>query len=199
MYRTGEIHHKVEETALITQVREIFQYREAVRNMVARYTEIEENFPPDINDQALPFFLDWLLTNVHVVEITAYSDDDAYTIFETMNDRGLSLAPLDMLKSFLIANVTDVVERDRVNAIWKQTTNRLLELDKEEPADAVKTWLRSQYADSIRERGIIGRVPEALHQGVLGIQFENRLSRTPRSASARSCWARSRVPECPPV
>jgi uncharacterized protein with ParB-like and HNH nuclease domain len=125
---------------------------EAVRNMVARYDEIEEYFPPDINEQALPYFLDWLLNNVHVVEITAYSDDDAYTIFETMNDRGLSLAPLDMLKSFLIANITEEAERDRINTMWKQTTNRLLELDKEEPADAVKAWLRSQYADSIRER-----------------------------------------------
>jgi uncharacterized protein with ParB-like and HNH nuclease domain len=125
---------------------------EAVRNMVARHKEIEENFPPDINDQALPYFLDWLLNNVHVVEITTFSDDDAYTIFETMNDRGLSLAPLDMLKSFLIANITEEAERDRVNGIWKQTTNRLLELDKEEPADAVKAWLRSQYANSIRER-----------------------------------------------
>jgi len=125
---------------------------EAVRNMVARYNEIEVNFPSEIDAHALPFFLDWFLNNVHVVEITAYSDDDAYTIFETMNDRGLSLAPLDMLKSFIIANVNDEDERDRVNGIWKQTTNRLLELDKEEPADAVKTWLRSQYADSIRER-----------------------------------------------
>ncbi len=125
---------------------------EAVRNMVARYKEIEENFPQEINDQVLPYFLDWLLNNVHVVEITAYSDDDAYTIFETMNDRGLSLAPLDMLKSFLIANVTDEAERDRINGIWKETTNRLLEIDKEEPADAVKAWLRSQYADTIRER-----------------------------------------------
>lgn len=125
---------------------------EAVRNMVARYKEIDEHFPPDVTDSALPFFLDWLLNNVHVVEITAYSDDDAYTIFETMNDRGLSLAPLDMLKSFLIAYITDEGEKDRVNSIWKQSTNRLLELDKEEPSDAVKAWLRSQYADSIRER-----------------------------------------------
>jgi uncharacterized protein with ParB-like and HNH nuclease domain len=125
---------------------------EAVRNMVARYKEIEQNFPQEISDRALPYFLDWLLNNVHLVEITAYSDDDAYTIFETMNDRGLSLAPLDMLKSFLIANVTDESERERVNGIWKQTTNRLLEFDKEQPADAVKAWLRSQYADSIRER-----------------------------------------------
>lgn len=125
---------------------------EAVRNMVARYKEIEQNFPMEISDKTLPYFLDWLLNNVHLVEITAFSDDDAYTIFETMNDRGLSLAPLDMLKSFLIANVTDETERNRVNGIWKQITNRLLELGKESPADAVKAWLRSQYADSIRER-----------------------------------------------
>lgn len=154
---------------------------EAVRNMVARYKEIEESFPPDINDQALPYFLDWLLTNVHVVEITAYSDDDAYTIFETMNDRGLSLAPLDMLKSFLIANVTDESERDRVNGIWKQTTNRLLELDKEEPTDAVKAWLRSQYADSIRERkkgakpGDFDRLGTEFHRWVREKDNEKRL------------------------
>lgn len=125
---------------------------EAVRNMVARYKEIEQNFPQEISDEALPYFLDWLLNNVHLVEITAYSDDDAYTIFETMNDRGLSLAPLDMLKGYLIANIADEQERERINSIWKRTTNRLLELDKEEPANAVKAWLRSQYADSIRER-----------------------------------------------
>ena len=154
---------------------------EAVRNMVARYKEIQENFPLDISDHALPFFLDWLLTNVHVVEITAYSDDDAYTIFETMNDRGLSLAPLDMLKSFLIANVTDEHERARVNAIWKQTTNRLLELDKEEPADAVKTWLRSQYAESIRERkkgakaGDFDRLGTEFHRWVREKENEKRL------------------------
>jgi len=59
---------------------------------------------------------------------------------------------LDMLKSFLIANISDESERERVNGIWKQTTNRLLELDKEQPADAVKAWLRSQFAESIRER-----------------------------------------------
>ena len=98
-----------------------------------------------------------------------------------MNDRGLSLAPLDMLKSFLIANVTDEGERDRVNGIWKQTTNRLLELDKEEPADAVKAWLRSQYADSIRERkkgakpGDFDRLGTEFHRWVREKENEKRL------------------------
>ena len=54
-----------------------------------------------------------MIENVHLVEITAYSDADAYTIFETMNDRGLSLTPTDMLKGYLLANITDP---DRRNA-----------------------------------------------------------------------------------
>ena len=74
---------------------------ESVANILARYHDIEEQFsqlPQDLQYKAVPYFLDWLIENVHLVEITAYSDEDAYTIFETMNDRGLSLTPTDMLK-----------------------------------------------------------------------------------------------------
>src|SRR5690606_37379392 len=62
---------------------------ESVQNLLMRYRDLESAFPAELREAALPFFIDWLLENVHLVEITAYSDDDAYTIFETMNDRGL--------------------------------------------------------------------------------------------------------------
>ena len=70
---------------------------ESVVNILARFQDIEEGFPDEVAGEALPYFADWLIENVHFVEITAYSDADAYTIFETMNDRGLSLTPTDML------------------------------------------------------------------------------------------------------
>lgn len=66
---------------------------ESVVNILERFQDIEEGFPDELADEALPYFADWLIENVHFVEITAYSDADAYTIFETMNDRGLSLTP----------------------------------------------------------------------------------------------------------
>ena len=44
-------------------------------------------------DGLCPYFIDWLQNRVQIVQITAYADDDAYAIFETMNDRGLKLAP----------------------------------------------------------------------------------------------------------
>lgn len=125
---------------------------ESVANILARYDDIEDLFPDDLQGDTLPYFVDWLLENVHLVEITAYSDGDAYQIFETMNDRGLSLTPADMLKGYLLANITDADRRTRASQTWKEHVQALVEIGKDEDADAIKSWLRSQYADSIRER-----------------------------------------------
>ncbi|MGD1907613.1 MAG: DUF262 domain-containing protein [Leptolyngbyaceae cyanobacterium] len=74
---------------------------ESVVNLVGRYQDIDEVFPEELREKPLPYFVDWLLEKVNLVEITAYADEDAYTIFETMNDRGLSLSATDMLKARL--------------------------------------------------------------------------------------------------
>jgi hypothetical protein len=125
---------------------------ESVKNIISRYHEIEDLFPDDLTAEALPFFTDWLIENVHLVEITAYSDEDAYTIFETMNDRGLSLTATDMLKGYLLANIPVTADRNQASAVWRERISSLQAIGKEEDSDAIKGWLRSQHADSIRER-----------------------------------------------
>lgn len=126
---------------------------ESVVNIRARYADIEDLFPDELKGTSLPYFADWLVENVHLVEITAYSDGDAYTIFETMNDRGLSLTPADMLKGYLLANIADdSAKRTEASSVWKVRVQALAEIGKDEDADAIKTWLRAQYANSIRER-----------------------------------------------
>jgi hypothetical protein len=124
---------------------------ESVQNLVARYDDLAEAFPDELSGQALPYFIDWLLENVHLVEITAYSDDDAYTIFETMNDRGLSLSPTDMLKGYLLANMSEE-KRLLANGLWRDRVRELNDAGKDVEADFFKAWLRSQYATKIRER-----------------------------------------------
>jgi len=136
------------EQQLFTQTEPI----ESVQNMLARYEDIVNYFPEELRDDVLPFFVDWLIENVHMVEITAYSDDDAYFIFETMNDRGLSLSPIDMLKSYLLANILDEKQRNSVNTLWKDRILDMNKVDKDIASDFFKTWLRSQYANKIRER-----------------------------------------------
>lgn len=125
---------------------------ESVSNILSRYSDIESMFPDEIEEPALPYFIDWLLENVHFVEITAYTDEDAYTIFETMNDRGLSLSPTDMLKGYLLSNITDEKKRIEANELIRKLIQQLSENGQNEASDFFKAWLRSQYANSIRER-----------------------------------------------
>jgi hypothetical protein len=125
---------------------------ESVQTIIARYRDIEAIFPEELREEALPYFIDWLIENVHLVEITAFSDDDAYLIFETMNDRGLSLTPTDMLKGYLLANIDDTDKKNAANSLWKGRILELNERGKEVEPDSFKAWLRSQYATKIRER-----------------------------------------------
>lgn len=131
---------------------------ESNRNILDRYADIEEEFPDELNGDALPYFVDWLIENVNLVEITAFSDEEAYTIFETMNDRGLSLTPTEILKGSLLTRITDTDRRNHASRVWKKRIQALQQLGKEEDADAIKSWLRSQYAETIRERKA-GAVP----------------------------------------
>ena len=124
----------------------------SVANILRRFRDVTELFPAELVDSALPYFADWLIENVYLVEITARSDEDAYTIFETMNDRGLSLTPTDMLKGYLLANIGDPERRNAANQLWRKQITCLQDIGKEEDADAIKAWLRSQHATSIRER-----------------------------------------------
>ncbi|MDT0691582.1 DUF262 domain-containing protein [Salegentibacter sp. F188] len=123
---------------------------ETVINMVERYQDIHDSFPEEIDDLALPFFIDWLIENVVIVEITAYSDENAYTIFETMNDRGLNLTPTEMLKGYVLSKISDRKKRNEINEIWKNQMIKLHDFSKNADQSFFHAWFRGKYAVSIR-------------------------------------------------
>jgi uncharacterized protein with ParB-like and HNH nuclease domain len=123
---------------------------ESVINIIERYNDIEELFPEDLKSESLPYFIDWLIDNVVFVEIVTYSDEDAYTIFETMNDRGLNLTPTQMLKGFLLSSVNSDEEKKELNELWKNKVFELHKIDQNEDLEFFKAWLRAKYAETIR-------------------------------------------------
>jgi uncharacterized protein with ParB-like and HNH nuclease domain len=124
---------------------------ESTVNMAARYANIDAAFPEEIRGAAFPYFLDWLKYNVVLVEITAYSDDNAYTIFESMNDRGLNLTSTEMLKGYILSKFSEPKDREKANRYWKESVQTLHTYSKEEDQKFFQAWLRSQYADTIRQ------------------------------------------------
>ena len=129
---------------------------ESIQTMFARYHDIEQNdLIAELGD-ALPHFSYWLMTRVGLIEISTDNDNYAYAIFETMNDRGKPLSPVDMLKAYLLAPVEDQEQRRTANQVWKRQVLDLISwngsLEAERDANCIKAWFRAQYAETIRER-----------------------------------------------
>lgn len=129
---------------------------ESIQTMYARYGDIEANDLMADLGAALPHFIYWLLTQVGLIEIATDNDSYAYAIFETMNDRGKPLSPVDMLKAYLLAPIEEPQARTLVNQTWKQQVLDLISWggshEPERDANCIKAWLRAQYADSTRDR-----------------------------------------------
>ena len=143
---------------------------ESTKNMAARYEDIEPAFPKEIDKVSFPFFIDWMKECVILVEIIAYSDDNAYTIFETMNDRGMNLTPTEMLKGFILSRFKDNVCRQKANELWKESIQALHAFDKNEDQQFFQAWLRGQYAETIRP-GTVGSKNEDFEK--IGTRFHS--------------------------
>lgn len=162
---------------------ELGEGSESVENIVHRYEDLDGCFPAELRGPALPFFIDWLLENVDLVEITAYTDDDAYAVFETMNDRGLSLTPTEMLKGYLLSNIDEIDDRAVAERRWRDRVLELTTTGKDVEPDFFKTWLRSQYATKIRERKR-GAKPEDFDR--IGTEFHRWLRETSESIGLKT-------------
>ena len=130
---------------------------ESVKNLVARYEDIsgKEHFPDEIDCHALPYFTSWVKEKLVFVMIVAGDEEKAYTIFETMNDRGLRLSETDMLKSYLLSKIKDTGKRDQLNTRWKAAITKLRAEyewhNKEEDLEFFRAWFRAKYAETIRQ------------------------------------------------
>jgi uncharacterized protein with ParB-like and HNH nuclease domain len=86
-----------------------------------------------------------------MVEVKAYSMENAYTIFETMNDRGLTLNPTEILKGFLLSKIDNEDKSEDMNEFWRI---RIAEIKSQTSIDGdldfFRAWLRGKYAESIR-------------------------------------------------
>lgn len=131
---------------------------ESNRNLLERYADIEELFPEDLRAEALPYFIYWLKSKVLLLEIDTPSEDEAHTIFLTMNDRGLSLNSAEMLKAYIIQQ-TDECDRAGVNRTWQTNIGKIKNAFgsnssgsvKAEDVDFISTWLRAKYAKTMRD------------------------------------------------
>lgn len=136
-------------------------------NIINRYGDIEDLFPERLNnDDVIMKFSYWLLNKVIFVQILSYSDDNAYTIFETMNDRGANLTSSEMLKSLLLSKVKNADVRRECDKKWKENIQKLVSVDKECELDFFRAWLRGRYLSNVKDTTDIDAIGIGFHRWV---------------------------------
>lgn len=121
---------------------------ESVANILERYDDICMLFPDDVKSPSIfPLFVEWLVNNVVLVEIKTFTVDNAYLIFETMNDRGLSLNPSEIIKAFLMSKIDDEEKAEECNVFWKERMAEVKACAGDEgDMSFFRAWLRAKYA-----------------------------------------------------
>ncbi len=75
--------------------------------------------------ESLRALRDQVLQYLKFILVTAKSEEDAYTIFETLNARGLSLSSVDLIKNWIFKNYQDTHPNDNAKEIWGKTRKLL--------------------------------------------------------------------------
>ncbi|GHU13146.1 hypothetical protein FACS1894161_2820 [Spirochaetia bacterium] len=165
---------------------------DTVENICSRYDDITEALEGEIEDgffpDALPFFIEWLRNRVFIIRIETETQGDAHKVFENMNDRGLRLSSVEMIKGHLLAQISDS-RRNEANIKWKEVMQKLNSADNQNDIDFVQTWFRAKYAQTMRERKagaenrdfeLIGNAPNKWlieNKQAIGLKFERDYER----------------------
>ena len=79
---------------------------------------------------------------VKVVRLNVQSEVNAYTVFETLNDRGLDLSVLDLAKNHLFGRANDPTVLRDMQGRWTQMTANLTNVKAD---DFLKAWWTSRH------------------------------------------------------
>lgn len=126
----------------------------SVQNIVDRYQDIKDCWSDLINDSNIIHFIYWIKEKIVFSKVYTNNDEFAYVIFETMNDRGLSLTQTEMLRSYLLANVNPT-DRNKSMTDFDDAIKRLMILNTKSKVkydlEFFKMYFRSHYAQTLSQ------------------------------------------------
>jgi len=98
----------------------------------------------------IAYFIDFVIEKVVLIDIAVDKESEAHRVFVTMNDRGLRLGPIDLLKGEILSRIPSQPDVEAAHKAWVQTVNLLREIDPEEDSLFFRHFFRAQWGQTIR-------------------------------------------------
>ncbi|HHS0846659.1 TPA: DUF262 domain-containing protein [Salmonella enterica subsp. enterica] len=119
------------------------------KRIIEAMKSIEDALDPTIKEK-ISFFIDYLMEKVLLIDISVSSESEAHRVFVTMNDRGLRLGAIELLKGFILSKITSPEDSQECHQEWVKTMSKLRDKDPEGDSLFIRNLLRAKWANTIR-------------------------------------------------
>ena len=129
---------------------------ESEKSLFKAYDSIKETLDkefPDSDKEKFQEFVGFVFNMTNFIRIETYDISDALKIFETINQRGVGLDSMDLLKNMLFRSVSRKEFSD-LNGDWKSIT-KTIENIKEKPLRFLRYFIMANYDTSDCKDGIL--------------------------------------------
>ncbi|MDB2672683.1 DUF262 domain-containing protein [Flavobacteriaceae bacterium] len=131
----------------------------------------------EANNQNSDILIDWILyieNNVKVIWVEVPDYSNAFTIFETLNDRGLDLAISDLLKNYLFHKSASAIKQAQQN--WITMVSVLEAADNNSTVVPYIKYLWASYYGNVREKELYTKIKDTIKTKTKALEFSNQLS-----------------------
>jgi len=104
----------------------------------------------DLVRENIAYFIDYVSERVLLIDIAVESESEAHRVFVTMNDRGLRLGPIDLLKGLILSKIKDTQASHLSHSSWVEAIRKLKDIDPEEDSLFFRSFFRAKWAETIR-------------------------------------------------
>jgi len=123
---------------------------ESIKRMKGAYETMMEHYSTMLQKDKNSFikFIRYFLTNVDLVNIITENLSSALKIFETINQRGVGLNAMDLVKNLLFSQARES-DFARIKELWKELTSALEKCGEQNPLRFLRYFLIARYHDGI--------------------------------------------------
>lgn len=144
-YIIDSLNNNIEKEKIIFEYKKQNKYN-INKKIIESYEVIKDYFIGAINSRTnegayelLKNYQSYILKSLEIVRIEVEEDADAFLIFETLNDRGLALSSVDLIKNTLFKNCANSSEFESIKEKWTSMISNLDDINE------VKKYIRHYW------------------------------------------------------
>jgi hypothetical protein len=173
----NDIYVKIIENAIaLDEITQLSKNKESVesnrliaKTYVTLYELVRKTSQEFSNKNYLSDLVETITENISCIQIITPSEESAYVLFETLNDRGLDLTLSDMLKNFLFSKAGKRI--DEVKHKWAETTVLVGQ-------QYMKTFIRHEWMSRFgqtREKELYNKIKKLITSNPKAIEYISTL------------------------